>query len=150
MDALTRPPARQAECAAFVHYDTTKWPLVRAVFNPIAPTDAEFDAHMACFEELLKRNSPFYIMFDIRNASSVSKDQLKRQAALMKTLEREVVRNLVCSSIVLTGFLLRGLLEFFFLFYRPKKENQRFSDDMDAQIWMETEWYRLVAASQAV
>lgn len=141
---LTRSPTRQAECASFVTYDASEWPLVRAVFHAVTPTDEEFRAHMACFEELLNRDYPFYIMFDIRNALSVTKSQLSQQADQMKRLESKIMQNLVCSSIVLTGFLLRGFLECFFMFYRPKKENKRFSDDFDARIWMETEWMKMM------
>ena len=106
-------PTAAAVCAPFIHYDVTQWPLVRAVVQPgVTPSDDMFNAHLACFQELLERNKPFYIEFDARQAEGASFDQLRRQAAQMKELKPLIARNLVCSTVVVESAALKMLLDF--------------------------------------
>jgi len=141
MAAAEPLPAAAPLCAHFVKYDVSQWPLVRVTAQPgVVPDDATFTAHLACFEELLHRNKPFYILFDIRNGESASISQLKRQAEQMKELKPLILRNLVCSAIAVDGILLKGLIDFVFAIRPPSKPNKRFAAPHDAEAWMKSMW----------
>ena len=114
-----------------------------ATIQPIKPTKQLFDAHLACFEALLQRNLPFYIMFDVRKAIPIDMALLQKQSAFQVEQESRIVQNLVCSSVVCNSPMIKMLLDALFAWRKPKKVNKRFLNPGDAKEWMQTEWNKV-------
>jgi hypothetical protein len=143
------PPRSADACSSFVKYDVTAWPLVVVTVVPGTPSDDVFDAHLVCFDELLKRDQPFCILFDVRRASLVPFRMLKRQSRQMRTLEPEICRSLVCSAIVVDNALVQALITAMFAIKPPSRPNARFKTVEEAKHWMLQYWDAPTAAVES-
>lgn len=133
-------PKQQPDCAEFIAYDLTQWPMVVATIKDKSPGEAEFDAALGCFTELLTRDQPFCILFDVRQSSGIPLMCAPKLISFIRREKPNILRNLICSSIVLQRKAMMMLLDSVFAVVRPAKPNKRFRDREAAVAWMETFW----------
>lgn len=137
---MTTAPLAQPMCEHFIVYDTQQWPLVHCTVKAASSnlTLDHFRAHLSCFEELLLRNQPFHILFDLRDASLIPLEYVQEQAQFMETQQPHIRRNLISSAIISDSWLIRGGLEILFAIKKPTRPNKTFSDPAEAIAWMQT------------
>lgn len=137
--AHTVPPVSQPICEKFIVYDTAQWPLVHATVKSMPNLSmTHFRAHLHCFAELLSRDTPFYILFDLREASLIPMDFVSEQAEFMKEQQPNIARNLISSAIVSDSWFIRSGLDILFAIKKPTRPNKTFTEMHEAVAWMQS------------
>lgn len=75
-----------------------------------AVTDAEFDQYLAAVAALFEHGSERALVYDARRASPAPASQRRKQAAWMKSYEREIRKSTAGIAFVIPSPLVRGAL----------------------------------------
>lgn len=128
----------------YANYDLSNFPAVYVYISGEQPTEEMFDKQMKDFEDLLNRDEPFYILYDIRNAKRTSIAMLKREAKFIKRMKPKIIQNLIASSIVAEDMFVRGLIKLLFSIQPPSRPNKTFDNAEDAVAFLEEEHRKYV------
>lgn len=131
-------PKAYHDAKHFIEYDTSQWPFVYCVVNPIDPTTETFKAHLDCFGELLKRDEPFCILYNLTNACMVSVHHLQTQIAFTKDMEDKILENLKATALVTENVYVKQMLEMLFTLKPPLKPNTITVTLQESHAWLQT------------
>lgn len=132
--------AAQAACRDFIVYDTSAWPHVRCTVEKVNPTQAQFDAHLACFRQLLDVGQPFHMLFDVRRACMIDLSYLRQQAGFIEAEKPRIVAHLVATCILTNSFVVRQGLNILFAIRKPSRPNTSFASEPDCLAWLQARW----------
>lgn len=136
MQPPTLPAGPLQLCRPFVQYNVERWPLVLCTVQGVSPSEEVFEAHLAVFSYLLSLSTPFSMIFDVRKIGLVPLARLGRQARFMTEEKPRIVRNIICTAIVLNSGVVRGLINALWKLKRPSRPNRSFSTQQAAEAWI--------------
>lgn len=122
----------------YASYDYTMWPLVVVTIANITPTPRQFEEYLAEFGRLLERKACFRVLFDISKAKAIPIDFLTKQVAFLKEHKDSIANHLLCSGIVITSTVVRGLIRMMFTVYKLTRPNKVFKSKQEAMAWITT------------
>lgn len=141
------PLANQHACAEYGTYDLSEWPFVMVRVHAFKPTAEMFNAFLGCFDELLSRQAPFCIAFDIRNAVLIT--HVSAVIGFLRAAKPKIERTLVCSTIITNSEALRMAVNVVFAAQPPAKPNERVRTEAESQAFMDAKWAEFVEQTRS-
>ncbi len=85
-------------------------------------TDDDFCQFKTIFDQCLL-NTPFGVVFDLRNVKSVDPHLIMKQAKYMKEYEKYAGKTLIATAILLDSTIIQGILNMLFTIKKPVAPN---------------------------
>lgn len=117
---------RRNECGDWLYFNTDHWPIVmiegRRCANP--NMDGRFEAFLHCFATLLNHDVSCALIFDIRTCNKFPMKFILPLAQFLNTMKPKIIDNLLCSCIVCTDFIVKGIIQGVFKLHPPSRPNR--------------------------
>ena len=110
-------------CQGVINYNCQKSFVIVSITPGATITDAIFDAHLKCFEQVLKQGNPFHYVIDTRGCSMISPKLIYKQTVFLKSMDAFVKQNLLSSVFIINNYVVREAINLLFMLKTPVKPN---------------------------
>ena len=115
------------------------WPLAK-IYAPVAcdPADLDPDSFYRHTDALLARETPFALLYDLRNSGGLSAARRKRFVDYVEANHDAVCRYLVAYASLVDNELQRGVLTAVLWILKPPSPQRAFTSEVEARVWLNT------------